>query len=68
VLSANRKWESVAKSEQGATGRLVVNLALEGEGMNADEHYVLADGVVTGDLVIQNMITPRAVKFNGESR
>ncbi|NBX18101.1 MAG: hypothetical protein EBR09_12130 [Proteobacteria bacterium] len=68
VLSANRKWESVAKTEQGAAGRIVVNLALEGEGMNADEHYVLADGVVTGDLVIQNMITPRAVKFNGERR
>jgi hypothetical protein len=68
VLSANRKWESVTTVEQGAAGRLVANLALEGAADRADDHYVLADGVVTGDLVIQNMITPRAVKNNDVPR
>ena len=68
VLSGNRKWESVTKVEQGAAGRLVVNLALEGSADSPDDHYVLADGVVTGDLVIQNMITPRAAKESGLPR
>lgn len=47
--------------EIGQSGRTVGNLALEGAGENPDQHYVLADGVVTGDLVIQNLLDAKAL-------
>lgn len=60
ALASGKKFMPVGKIELGAAGRTVVNLALEGPANQYDLHYVLADGVVTGDLVIQNMLTPRA--------
>jgi hypothetical protein len=60
VLTGGKNFLPVSKVELGASGRTVVNLALEGPADQHDLHYVLADGVVTGDLVIQNMIAPRA--------
>jgi hypothetical protein len=60
VLTSGKNFLPVSKVELGASGRTVVNLALEGPADQHDLHYVLADGVVTGDLVIQNMIAPRA--------
>jgi hypothetical protein len=60
ILSAGRKYLPVGKVELGARGRTVVNLALDGPADQPDLHYVLADGVVTGDLVIQNMLSLRA--------
>ncbi|NBX16228.1 MAG: hypothetical protein EBR09_02565 [Proteobacteria bacterium] len=65
VLSAGRKFLPVDKITLGERGRTVVNLALEGPANSADLHYVLADGVVTGDLVIQNMISLQAFSQQG---
>lgn len=61
VRSGQGHFEPVKFVRLGATGRTVANLALEGSADLADLHYVLADGVVTGDLVIQNMLSPKAV-------
>jgi len=68
ILSAGREWRPVTQIEPGAKGRVVVNLALEGDASQPDLHYVLADGVVTGDLVIQNMISTRAALPNSTGR
>lgn len=67
VLSSGGRWSAVSYVTVGDAGRTVVNLALEGPAEQADLHYVLADGVVTGDLVIQNMITPRVIRSSSSS-
>lgn len=56
VLSGSKVYLPVTALELGASGRTVANLALEGPASSAELHYVLANGVVTGDLVIQNML------------
>ena len=60
VLSGNKIYLPVTALELGASGRTVANLALEGPASQAELHYVLANGVVTGDLVIQNMLELKA--------
>lgn len=60
ILSGRSRYLKVTSVTLGATGRTVANLALEGPADQHDLHYVLADGVVTGDLVIQNMIDRKA--------
>ncbi|NBO38399.1 hypothetical protein EBU99_07425 [bacterium] len=60
VLSADGSYKRVGLIEIGESGRMVANLALEGPADQSDLHYVLADGVVTGDLVIQNMLMKSA--------
>jgi hypothetical protein len=60
VLSGNKIYLPVTALELGASGRTVANLALEGPASLPDLHYVLANGVVTGDLVIQNMLELKA--------
>jgi hypothetical protein len=60
ILMPGRLFLPVTDVELGETGRTVVNVALEGGADESDRHYLLADGVVTGDLVIQNMIEARA--------
>jgi hypothetical protein len=60
VRTARNGYLPVSQMEWGETGRLVVNLALEGSADQPELHYVLADGVVTGDLVIQNLLEARA--------
>jgi hypothetical protein len=62
VLSARGDYEQVQKIEQGASGRTVANLALDGPIYKEELHYVLADGIVTGDLSIQNMLESVANK------
>ncbi|MEY2986783.1 MAG: hypothetical protein RJB13_304 [Pseudomonadota bacterium] len=61
VRSGRGDYKAVNSVRIGASGRTVANLALEGPADMADLHYVLADGVVTGDLVIQNMLELKAV-------
>jgi len=61
VRSGKGEYIPVSSVKMGASGRTVANLALEGAADLADLHYVLADGVVTGDLVIQNMLELKAV-------
>lgn len=68
VLSSQRKFVPVKGIELGASGRVVANLALEGPADQHDMHYVLADGVVTGDLVIQNMLETKAAVRQPEKR
>ena len=60
VRSGRNQYLKVTSVTLGAIGRTVANLALEGAADQHDLHYVLADGVVTGDLVIQNMIDRKA--------
>jgi hypothetical protein len=60
VLTGQKKFLPVQSVELGEFGRTVVNLALDGPADNPELHYVLADGVVTGDLVIQNMLQLKA--------
>ena len=60
VLSGSKVYLPVTAIELGASGRTVANLALEGPASQAELHYVLANGVVTGDLVIQNMLELKA--------
>lgn len=60
ILSGQKHYLPVTSVSIGATGRTVANLALEGPADQTDLHYVLADGVVTGDLVIQNMLELKA--------
>jgi hypothetical protein len=60
VLSGQKHFLPVKSVELGEFGRTVVNLALEGPADRPELHYVLADGVVTGDLVIQNMLQLKA--------
>lgn len=60
VLSAENKYVPVKAVQLGQSGRTVANLALEGPANQSELHYVLADGVVTGDLVIQNMLQMKA--------
>jgi len=60
VLSGSKVYLPVTAVELGASGRTVANLALEGPASQAELHYVLANGVVTGDLVIQNMLELKA--------
>ena len=60
VLSGSKVYLPVTAVELGALGRTVANLALEGPASQAELHYVLANGVVTGDLVIQNMLELKA--------
>lgn len=62
LLASGRRYLPVRSIELGALGRTVVNLALEGPADQGELHYVLADGVVTGDLVIQNMLEAQAQK------
>ena len=52
----SEKWEKIFKIEEIlGNGKTVVNLALKSDGQaeNIDEHFLVADGVVTGDLVVQ---------------
>ncbi|MBM3382763.1 MAG: hypothetical protein FJY29_10020 [Betaproteobacteria bacterium] len=60
ILRAQKAFLPVQSVELGEFGRTVVNLALEGPADYPELHYVLADGVVTGDLVIQNMLQLKA--------
>lgn len=60
IRMGGNRFAQVTSLELGAVGRTVLNLALEGSAHQTDLHYVLADGVVTGDLVIQNMLEARA--------
>lgn len=60
ILSEGKQYLEVRKVELGEPGRTVANLALEGPANVPELHYVLADGVVTGDLVIQNMLESKA--------
>ena len=60
VRSGRNQYLKVTSVTLGAIVRTVANLALEGAADQHDLHYVLADGVVTGDLVIQNMIDRKA--------
>lgn len=60
VLSGDKQFRSVRKVTLGESGRTVANLALEGPADRPELHYVLADGVVTGDLVIQNLLQAQA--------
>ncbi|MEN9808758.1 MAG: hypothetical protein RLZZ488_325 [Pseudomonadota bacterium] len=60
ILGRDGKYLGIQKVEIGASGHTVANLALEGPANQPELHYVLADGVVTGDLVIQNMLEQRA--------
>jgi len=68
VLTSHRKFVPVKSVELGASGRVVANLALEGPVDQHDLHYVLADGVVTGDLVIQNMLESNAAVMQPAKR
>lgn len=60
ILNGKNSFDAVQSVELGEFGRTVVNLALEGPANQPELHYVLADGVVTGDLVIQNMLQMKA--------
>jgi hypothetical protein len=60
VRSTGGGYLPVTQVSLGESGRMVVNLALDGSAAQPELHYVLADGVVTGDLVIQNLIEARA--------
>lgn len=60
ILSGKDIYLPVRSVMLGETGRTVANLALEGPADQYELHYVLADGVVTGDLVIQNMLDLKA--------
>ena len=65
VLTSQGQFTPVTGITLGAAGRIVVNLALEGPANEFEKHYVLADGVVTGDLVIQNMLEATAKSKEG---
>jgi len=54
VLSGEKSFLPVQGIELGEFGRTVVNLALEGPADRPELHYVLADGVVTGDLATES--------------
>lgn len=66
LLTSGRGYLPVSSVKIGEPGRMVANLALEGDGTQTDAHYVLADGVVTGDLVIQNLLEARALSPQGQ--
>lgn len=68
VLTSQGQFTAVTGINLGAAGRIVVNLALEGPANEFEKHYVLADGVVTGDLVIQNMLEATANSGEGFKR
>lgn len=68
VLAHGGKFVAVDKVEIGQSGRTVANLALEGPAHQEELHYVLADGIVTGDLIIQNMLESRASIQNTSGR
>jgi hypothetical protein len=68
VLAASGQYVPVDGVTLGSSGRIVANLALEGSAADSDKHYVLADGVVTGDLVIQNMLESKAAIKEGTER
>jgi hypothetical protein len=68
VLSSENHFVKVEKVTLGQSGRMVANLALEGPANEFEKHYVLADGVVTGDLVIQNMLESKAAANKGIAR
>lgn len=68
VLAQGGSFVTVDKVEIGRSGRTVANLALEGPAHLEQLHYVLADGIVTGDLVIQNMLESRASVQNAAGR
>ena len=60
LLIGDGLYSPVTSLRIGEAGRTVANLALEGGADQAELHFVLADGVVTGDLVIQNMLQLRS--------
>jgi hypothetical protein len=68
IRSGQKTFLPVTKIELGPTGRTVVNIALEGSADQHEMHYLLADGVVTGDLVIQNMLQSRASSTGSTQR
>jgi hypothetical protein len=58
ILAENGEWQAVESVEADSRnqGKDVWNLELEGARDNLDNHYVLANGVITGDLFIQESL------------
>jgi len=56
LRGADGKWQRVTKISREATKKNVYNFEIDTPSSAPDEHAVLADGVVTGDLYIQSQL------------
>jgi len=43
-------------------GQIVINIVIKTENAGSNEHYLLADGIVTGDLILQQQLRDKAGK------
>lgn len=53
IQDGQGKWHKIEKIRQQKPNLMVVNLALDSDSADADDHVVLADGIVSGDLFLQ---------------